>query len=156
MRYLTAAKLGTAVPLIGLALVLAGCIQTEEEAALPAGGSPAEPSQAAITSPTATPPPDPFITETGIRAEIIVDGPLGSGTNVCEADAEVYILNGAVVAVNRAPATFAAGAGEPVYRKDGTLASEPVFVSMPVNRSPDGKLQVGWRQCQFVPDSPEP
>lgn len=150
--------LQTAALLFSVFLILSACAGAEEEAS-PAGVGPTDPSLPTIlkSSPTASPPPDPFITDTGIRILIIVDGgDTTSGVNICEADAQVDVLNGVVLAVAKAPAAFTASVGEPVYRADGTLFSEPVFMSVEVNRRPDGKLEAGWRHCEFIPDNPEP
>jgi hypothetical protein len=81
---------------------------------------------------------------------IPVDGPDGSGINICEADGAVLVEDGQVAEATQVPGGFAADAGEPVYEEDGSLFDEQVLVSMPVNRDADGKLVVGWRECEFV------
>src|SRR5438093_10101041 len=126
MLPLTLLRLKLATGLFGVfALVLLiqmGCKDSEEETTLAS-----IPSLPALSSPT---PTDPFITENGIRVPIIVDRPAGAEPGadliICEADAQVDVLNGVAVSLAK-PQAFNVTLGEPVYRPDGSLLNEPIF-----------------------------
>ncbi len=142
-----------------LAALLVAC--TSEESAPESMGSAdlgsTLPPQSGAPSPTV--PPDPFITETGIRVGIIVDTEGGgSGLIMCEADAQVDVLNGKVVKLTKAPASFHVTPGEPVYSSSGGQAFGLPGVLLPqaVYRAPDGKLIAGWRHCDYVPEPTQP
>jgi hypothetical protein len=142
----------TAVPFLGLVLILASCSGVEGEAQTGTGSVDGLRTSPA-TVPSPSPPPDPTITETGIRHLIPVQGGGYSGLNLCEADGSVPVLSGRVVGPGHGPPSFTATPGEAVYHKDGTLADDPVLTTVPVNRRPDGKLEAGWRHCEFIPDA---
>jgi hypothetical protein len=90
---------------------------------------------------TATPPPNPFITDTGIRVPLAVDFP-DSGFKICEADAYVRLQYGKVVDVTLAPPSFKTAPGEETYLPTGeaSAADDPTLVTQPVYRDSAGHL----------------
>ena len=142
-----------AAPLVAFALALVACSEAEEDLApVGAGTTDTVRTTSALASPALSPPPDPFITENGYRQLI----PVTRGANLCEADGSVMMLDGRIVGEPYGPPSFAVSPDEAVYHKDGSLFNEPVLVGTPVNRRPDGKLEAGWRHCEFIPDSTGP
>jgi hypothetical protein len=107
---------------------------------------------------TPTMPPNPFITETGIRMPILATREEWAAASVvsCEADAQVELLDGKARAVTMGPPGFQVTPGEPVYSSgDQTFGLPGVLLHAPVRRSADGRLVAGWRHCEMMPEPPE-
>jgi hypothetical protein len=111
-----------------------------------------------VTSPL---PTDPFLTDTGVRSQILATKEDGTDViRLCEADARVMILLDArgakAKSVGRAPAGFRVTPDEPVYFPDGSVyrdpgLNQPTLVGDPVYRDDGGRLISGWRHCEDAP-----
>lgn len=144
-----------AISLAGL--VVFACENTVEETTPDDIGTTATTTVVPLTN---TPPPNPFLTDTGIRITFPADfaeetgATPGSGYKVCEADARVLVQDGRVVRVTLAPPRFTASPGEQIYRPTGEPLDDPTLLNLEVYRNAEGKLIAGWRQCQDVAVSP--
>ena len=108
--------------------------------------------------PLPTPPPDPSITDTGIRRHIHREfsAPTSAPNDiVCEADATVLIgPDGRVTGIEKAGRQVTIHAGEPVDMRGMSLANLPQ-VGWPVQRI-NGTLVLGWRSCETLDGEPVP
>lgn len=97
---------------------------------------------------------DPLVTETGVMIPIAgaAGGPIaGQGDTewqyqVCEADAEVELLDGIVQRVVRKGTKVTIQTGEKVIGD----SSPGVLLVMAVVRREDGQLEIGTRNCRLV------
>ncbi len=97
-------------------------------------------------------PPNPFITETGIRMPILgtTEAWAAKSVVVCEADANVYVLDGNVQKLLMGSPGFRFTPGEHVYSRSGDPGGAPdvptgVLLPESVYRAADGKLMGGCR-----------
>ncbi len=115
--------------------------------------SPAAGTASASTTPS--PPPNPIVTESGIRVSIV--GSFLPGWPrvevVCEADGYVSVLDGQVVATVDGPSGIEAEIGEPVFRPNGDPDVEPVYRGTAAYRDDDGRLITSWRLCEHRAES---
>lgn len=86
-----------------------------------------------------------------MRVLVLTDTLDGPVSFLCEADALVRMRDGKALEVTKAPAQFVLAEDEPIFRSTGESFVESTFVAGPVHRDADGRLMVGWRNCEERP-----
>lgn len=143
------------LPVVGLMILLfvalAACADQEELESTRSISATAS----ASTSPSPSTPPNPILTETGIRVSILAEFDVGAPpfVPVCEAEGYVSVLDGIVVEKGTGFPASEVTVGEPVYHLDGSQYSGGTLLSVPAYRDDDGRLIGEWRKCE---DAPEP
>src|SRR3972149_9950638 len=103
------------------------------------------------TQPLPTPPPDPYITDTGVRQRIHRDfsaPTLAPNDIVCEAEALVLLTpDGKVRATEKAGHKVSIQMGESVQARSIDFTRLAPDISWPVQRV-NGTLVLGWRSCE--------
>lgn len=119
----------------------------------PQRSSPAASTAGASTTPS--PPPNPVVTESGIRVPIVGTTMRGwpAVEVVCEADGYVSVLDGKVVATVDGPSGVEAEIGEPVFDSKGDPYVESIYLGTAAYRDDAGRLITSWRRCEHRAES---
>lgn len=136
----------------GVLLLLWGCSSPDDgnDADTGTGSSDAHPS----TGYTASPPPNPILSGSGIRVSTV--GSFMPGwprvTRICEADGYVVVRDGIVLEAKDGFDSDSVQLGETIYERSGDPYVDSTLTQQAVYRDESGKLINSYRSCELSPD----